>query len=107
AGLATALSLGAEAVWVGTRFVCSEESGSSMEHKMSIINSTYDDTVRTLDYSGRPMRVIKNPYQKSWDEDRPKLRDNLLKNGITPAKQDEEKDPFIVKHKGYVLYLFF
>eukprot|EP01084_Bolivina_argentea_P085117 153848_1 len=52
-GLAMALSYGCEAVWVGTRFVCSEEGGASIMHKEAILNATWDDTFRTEIYTGR------------------------------------------------------
>ena len=32
-GLATALSLGADAVWVGTRFICAEEAAAPPRHQ--------------------------------------------------------------------------
>merc|ERR1719428_1502881 len=39
-GLAMALSLGADAVWVGTRFVASEEGGAPPKHKSAVVNAT-------------------------------------------------------------------
>lgn len=65
-GLASALSYGAVGVWVGTRFVASEEAGASPKHKELVVSAGYDDTIRTLIYSGRPMSVRKTPYVASW-----------------------------------------
>lgn len=65
-GLAVALSYGAAGVWVGTRFVASEEAGAPPKHKELVVSAGYDDTVRTLIYSGRPMSVRKTPYVASW-----------------------------------------
>lgn len=65
-GLASALSYGAAGVWVGTRFVASEEAGASPKHKELVVSAGYDDTIRTLIYSGRPMSVRKTPYVASW-----------------------------------------
>lgn len=45
-GLAAALSWGASAVWVGTRFVCAEEAGASEIHQQSIIGAGFEDTLR-------------------------------------------------------------
>ncbi|KAI6151012.1 2-nitropropane dioxygenase [Pisolithus tinctorius] len=59
-GLAAALSYGAAGVWVGTRFVASEEAGAPPKHKDLL---AYDDVIRTLVYSGRPMSVHKTPYK--------------------------------------------
>ena len=58
-GMAAALSLGAEAVWVGTRFVASEEAGAGPMHRDSVVKADSDDTIRTLIYTGRPMRVLR------------------------------------------------
>lgn len=65
-GLAAALSYGAAGVWVGTRFVASEEAGAPPKHKQELLSAGYDDTVRTLLYSGRPMSVRKTPYVAEW-----------------------------------------
>ena len=46
-GLAMALSLGASAVWVGTRFVAAEEAGAPPRHQKAVVDATYDDTIRT------------------------------------------------------------
>jgi NAD(P)H-dependent flavin oxidoreductase YrpB (nitropropane dioxygenase family) len=47
-GLAAALMLGASAVWVGTRFVLSEEAGASRAHQEAVRTSGFDDNVRTI-----------------------------------------------------------
>ena len=65
-GLAAALSYGASGVWVGTRFVASEEAGAPPIHKQLVVSAGYDDTVRTLLYSGRPMSVRKTDYVRDW-----------------------------------------
>jgi NAD(P)H-dependent flavin oxidoreductase YrpB (nitropropane dioxygenase family) len=57
---------GAAGVWVGTRFVASEEAGAPPKHKQELLSAGYDDTVRTLVYSGRPMSVRKTPYVAEW-----------------------------------------
>jgi NAD(P)H-dependent flavin oxidoreductase YrpB (nitropropane dioxygenase family) len=57
---------GASGVWVGTRFVASEEAGAPPKHKELVLSAGYDDIVRTLIYSGRPMSVRKTPYVASW-----------------------------------------
>ena len=58
-GMAAALSLGAEAVWIGTRFVAATEAGAGPMHQISVVKATSDDTLRTLVYTGRPMRVLR------------------------------------------------
>lgn len=57
---------GASGVWVGTRFVASVEAGAPKMHKELVLSAGYDDVVRTLIYSGRPMSVRKTPYVAEW-----------------------------------------
>ena len=87
-GVAAALSLGAQSVWVGTRFVCAEESSVGPRHKNTIINSKSDETIRTTIFSGRPMRVYKSDYINNWETQRQKERDALLRDGKLPYKND-------------------
>ena len=46
--LAAALMLGANAVWIGTRFVLSEEAGAPKAHQDAVKTSGFDDNVRTV-----------------------------------------------------------
>jgi len=87
-GMAMALSLGAQAVWVGTRFVCSTEAGTSKDHQDSVLSATVHDSMRTLVYTGRPMRIRANPYAKLWEKSRNTEMRKLLAKGIIPYKND-------------------
>merc|ERR1719382_1714966 len=71
-GLAAALAMGCSGVWVGTRFIASEEAGAGPLHKRKVVESTYTDTMRTIIYTGRPMRVFRTPYTMDWEENRTK-----------------------------------
>ncbi|KAL8945752.1 MAG: hypothetical protein Q9222_007752 [Ikaeria aurantiellina] len=46
--LAAALMLGASAVWIGTRFVLSEEAGAPKAHQEAVRTAGFDDNVRTI-----------------------------------------------------------
>lgn len=46
--LAAALMYGASAVWVGTRFVLSEEAGAPKAHQEAVRTAGFDDNVRTI-----------------------------------------------------------
>jgi enoyl-[acyl-carrier protein] reductase II len=67
-GLAAALSLGAVGVWMGTRFIASQEAHAGQMYRDVIVEATDEDTVRTRSYSGKPMRVKKNPYVEDWEK---------------------------------------
>jgi NAD(P)H-dependent flavin oxidoreductase YrpB (nitropropane dioxygenase family) len=92
-GLAVALSYGASGVWVGTRFVASEEAGAPPKHKELVLSAGYDDTVRTLIYSGRPMSVRRTPYVASWEDKRQTEIQQLVAQGKIPHVQELEKHP--------------
>ncbi|KIM87592.1 hypothetical protein PILCRDRAFT_4022 [Piloderma croceum F 1598] len=92
-GLAVALSYGASGVWVGTRFVASEEAGAPPKHKELVLSAGYDDTVRTLIYSGRPMSVRKTPYVALWEDKRRAEIQELVSQGKIPHEQELEKHP--------------
>jgi enoyl-[acyl-carrier protein] reductase II len=66
-GLAAALALGAQGVWLGTRFIASAEAHAAPMYHDMILAATDEDTVRTRCYSGKPMRVHKNAYVDDWE----------------------------------------
>ena len=66
-GLAAALALGAQAVWMGTRFIASAEAHAGDLYRQTILDAADDATIRTRCYSGKPMRVMKNPYVEDWE----------------------------------------
>ena len=66
-GLAAALALGATGVWMGTRFIASEEAHAGELYRQAILEAADEDTIRTRSYSGKPMRVKKNPYVDEWE----------------------------------------
>lgn len=65
-GLAANLAWGAQAVWVGTRFLASIEAGAPQTHKDLVVEAGWEDTARTLIFTGRPARVYKTPYVQDW-----------------------------------------
>jgi enoyl-[acyl-carrier protein] reductase II len=61
-GLAAALALGADGVWVGTRFIATPEARGVIGYKEALLRAGEDATLITRAYSGKPMRVLKNAY---------------------------------------------
>ncbi len=66
-GLAAALALGAQGVWMGTRFIASTEAHAGAMYKDVIVEARDEDTIVSRCYSGKPMRVFKNPYVQDWE----------------------------------------
>ena len=67
-GLAAALALGADGVWVGTRFIATPEARAVLGYKDALVASREDATVISRGYSGKTMRVIRNAYTDHWAE---------------------------------------
>jgi enoyl-[acyl-carrier protein] reductase II len=67
-GLAAALALGAQGVWMGTRFIASREAHAGALYKQVIVDANDEDTIVTRSYSGKPMRVFKNEWTADWEK---------------------------------------
>jgi enoyl-[acyl-carrier protein] reductase II len=66
-GLAAALALGADGVWMGTRFIATPEARSVTGYKDVLLRSHEDDTVVTRAYTGKTCRVIANRYTQAFE----------------------------------------
>ena len=82
---------GAVGVWVGTRFVAATESGASKLHKEAVVSADFNDTVRTLVVSGRPLRARMNEWVRRWESQPEKIRE-LTEQGIVPMAYDMENE---------------
>merc|ERR1719382_1516650 len=81
-GLAMSLAAGCAGVWVGTRFIASDEAGAGPMHKKRVVEAQYEDTLRTIMYSGRPMRIFKTPYSVEMEEERQDVIKSMQQVGI-------------------------
>ncbi|MBW2269031.1 MAG: nitronate monooxygenase [Deltaproteobacteria bacterium] len=98
-GFAAALCLGAQGIWVGTRFIASHEARAASLFKGRIVDADSADTTITRCYSGKPMRVIRNAYVEDWgrrpDELMP-FPDQLVhsvREGLLGFSDDDEVKP--------------
>lgn len=66
-GLVAALALGADGIWMGTRFIATPEAQSVRGFKDALVGAAEDGTVISRAYSGKTMRVIRNRYTDDWD----------------------------------------
>jgi enoyl-[acyl-carrier protein] reductase II len=67
-GLAAALALGADGVWIGTRFIATHEAHAVAGYKDALLRTREDGTVVSRAYSGKPMRVVRNAYTASYEQ---------------------------------------
>ena len=66
-GLVAALALGAAGIWIGTRFIATREAYGHDNYKSKIVAIDEEGTVITRAASGKPCRVIRNEFTRSWD----------------------------------------
>ncbi len=73
-GLAAALALGADGVWVGTRFIATPEARALPGFRERIIEAHEDGTVISRAFSGKTMRVIRNETTDRYEADPSQLK---------------------------------
>jgi NAD(P)H-dependent flavin oxidoreductase YrpB (nitropropane dioxygenase family) len=70
-GLMAALSLGAQAVSIGTRFLCSAEALVTRAYQERVVKSSAEDTVYTrlfdIGWPDAPHRVLRNQAVAEWE----------------------------------------
>jgi NAD(P)H-dependent flavin oxidoreductase YrpB (nitropropane dioxygenase family) len=70
-GLAAVLMLGAQAAWLGTRFVAAAEASTHDAYRDAVVTAGPTDTVHTgcfdRGWPGAPHRVIRNPTLHDWE----------------------------------------
>ncbi len=73
-GLAAALALGADGVWIGTRFIATPEARAVRGFKEHLLSGAEDDTTISRAYTGKTMRVLRNDRTKQYEADPSLLR---------------------------------
>jgi enoyl-[acyl-carrier protein] reductase II len=73
-GLAAALSLGADGVWLGTRFIATPEARVVDGYKEALLEAHEDDTVISRGFTGKTLRAIRNDWTQYIEEHPEELR---------------------------------
>lgn len=70
-GVVAALALGAQAAWLGTRFVAAHEARVHDLYRRRLLEATADDSVHGLAYDGgwpgAPGRTLRNATLRAWE----------------------------------------
>ncbi len=72
--IAAALTLGAQGVVIGTRFIATPEAQAAAVYREAIVHARDDSTLRTRCYTGKPCRVIRNGYAVEWEREPAKIK---------------------------------
>ena len=67
-GVAAALALGAQGVWVGTAFLFAEEADVPQTHRRQLEAARSEDFVVSRSYTGKPARTFRNAVLQAWSE---------------------------------------
>jgi NAD(P)H-dependent flavin oxidoreductase YrpB (nitropropane dioxygenase family) len=67
-----AMSMGAQGVWMGSRWLISNEAQAEPAQRESFKAATSEDTVRSRSFTGKTARMLKNEWTEAWErEDTP------------------------------------
>ncbi len=97
-GLAASLALGADGVWMGTRFIATPEARTVRGYKDALLRAREDDTVISKGYSGKPMRVVRNEWTNQVESDPsvlkpfPEMMLHSLQHGVLHLGGDENTE---------------
>ncbi len=72
--IAAALTLGAQGVVIGTRFIATPEAQAAAGYREAIVKAHEDSTMRTRAYTGKTCRVIRTEYALEWEKDPSKIQ---------------------------------
>ncbi len=100
-GLAAALALGADGVWVGTRFVATPEARTWGGYKEALVRTAGDGTAVSRAFTGKTLRAVRNKWIDDHEANPETIRpfpEQLLystKRGAFPllGEADAEVDP--------------
>ena len=67
-GVAAALALGAQGVWVGTAFLFSHEANLFEAQREQLQRAEARDMIAGTSYTGKPSRIYQNEVAKAWAE---------------------------------------
>ncbi len=105
-GLAAALAMGCIGVWVGTRFLATDEGGALPVNKKHIIDSTDEDTRVSKAYTGKTLRASYNKFHDLWDgsglEPLPFPTQVLISSALLGSFVKGEKDDYVGGLAGQV-----
>jgi NAD(P)H-dependent flavin oxidoreductase YrpB (nitropropane dioxygenase family) len=97
--LAAVLAMGCVGVWVGTRFLATDEGGALPVNKKRIIDSTDEDTRVSKSYTGKTLRASYNKFHDLWEgsglEPLPFPTQVLISSALLGSFIEARKDDYV------------
>ena len=94
-GVLSMLSLGAEGVSMGTRFIASQEATVVEDYKNAIVESKMTDIVLTEKLSGTPSAIINTPYAKKIG-----TRQNFIERALSKNSRTKKYFKMLIQVRG-------
>lgn len=105
-GIAAALAMGCDGVWVGTAFLVSREASWPDVLKERVLAATEEDTRITRLYSGKTMRNINNPLIEYWESQKldalPMGMQGIVSGEIMSRARDANKLELLMNPAGQI-----
>ncbi|MFZ4712513.1 MAG: NAD(P)H-dependent flavin oxidoreductase [Bacteriovoracaceae bacterium] len=98
AGLLSMLSLGADAISMGSPFIATKEAPVGQDYKNACLQYGAKDIVKTTKLSGTPCTVIKTPYVEEIGTEQ-----NFVENMLNKNKQMKKYAKMFTAYKGMKL----
>jgi enoyl-[acyl-carrier protein] reductase II len=97
-GLAAALAMGCQGVWMGTRFIASTEAHAGQPYKDAILRMSEADTVISRGFTGKTLRAIRNRTTDEWETKKAQpfplqVMDSVQHNRLGPISGILDVDP--------------
>jgi enoyl-[acyl-carrier protein] reductase II len=73
-GLAASLALGADGVWIGTRFIATPEARSTPGYKDALLRTAEDGTAISRAWTGKTLRAVRNKTVQYYEENPESLK---------------------------------
>ena len=100
-GLAASIALGADGVWMGTRFIATPEAHAQKSYKSTLLALPEDGTVISRAYTGKTCRVVRTEWTQKFEE-HPELLKKFPEQALASAQagvnhmgwpMDQDVDP--------------
>ena len=73
-GLAASIALGADGVWLGTRFIATPEAHAQASYKQTLLSLPEDGTVISRAYTGKTCRVVRTDWTEEFERHPERLK---------------------------------
>ncbi len=105
-GIASALAMGCDGVWIGTAFLVAREATWPDILKERILAATEEDTRVTRLYSGKTMRNINNPLIEYWESQKldalPMGMQGIVSGEIMAGARQADKMELLMNPAGQI-----